>query len=212
MSYKEEGWVMASHGSLRESRSPFSLLSRPYLSYPFPSLIPIFSSFLHFFSMYMKSHEHAHLQLVIFLIFFMLVTPLFPNLEFQILKYRGMWRKWAVWERFWHIRVTYTRCWSWKWRIAMPRSSSLQSRAGSSATLFSIRLLAILASSFNSSAPGSVTPYIYIYIYILGKTWSKGTKIPQYCKTNPPVLIASKMARSGQKYPSATSTPFSLPF
>ena len=166
MSYKEEGWVMASHGSLRESRSPFSLLSRPYLSYPFPSLIPIFSSFLHFFSMYMKSHEHAHLQLVIFLIFFMPVTPLFPNLEFQISKHRGMWRKWAVWERFWPIRVTYTRCWSWKWRIAIPRSSSLQSRAGSSATLFSTRLLAILASSFNSSTPGSATPYIYIYIFI----------------------------------------------
>ena len=117
--------------------------------------------------MYMKSHEHAHLQLVIFLIFFMPVTPLFPNLEFQISKYREMWRKWAVWERFWPIRVTYTRCWSWKWRIAIPRSSSLQSRAGSSATLFSTRLLAILASSFNSSTPGSATPYIYIYFYLV---------------------------------------------
>ena len=42
--------------------------------------------------------------------------------------------------------------------------------------------------------------------------WSKWTKIPQYCKTNPPLLIASKMTQSGQKYPSATSTPFSLPF
>ena len=29
----------------------------------------------------------------------------------------------------------------------------------------------------------------------------KWTKIPQSCKTNPPILIASKMTQSRQKYP-----------
>ena len=181
---KGESWPLTAAFANQDHRSRFSHahICHTHFHHWYPS-----SAHFFIFSMYMKSHEHAHLQLVIFLIFFMPVTPLFPNLEFQISKYREMWRKWAVWERFWHTRVTYTCCWSWKWRIAMSRSSSLRSRAGSSATLFSTRLLAILASSFNSSTPGSATPYIYIYIFLFGpssipRSWGWYACFPQKSK------------------------------
>lgn len=101
------------------------------------------------------------------------LTPPFPNLQLQISASSAANRegKWAVWVRFWNIRMTYIRFWNWKWRSATPRSRFRRSRTGPSATLSSIRSLAASVSSFNSLVPTSVTPSVFPFpfLFIVGK-------------------------------------------
>ena len=65
--------------------------------------------------------------------------------------------QWGVWVRFWKTQMTFTHCWSWRWRRGMPRSRSLRNRTGPSATPCSTRSLAALPWLFSSSVPSFAT-------------------------------------------------------